>query len=95
MLWKYLHHLVREAKESSTPGTPYCIMLQDQFCSLTWKEFMAWRLEDSNQSTSSTSNTGHIYPARIQVQIHSKCLPTSSIQEKHQEGSVTIHNTQR
>ena len=59
MLWKYLHHVVREAKESFVPGNPYSIMLPDQFCNLTWKEFMAWRLEDSNQSTSSVSSTGH------------------------------------
>ena len=51
MLWKYLHHLVREAKESSTLRDPYSFMLPDQFCNLTWREFMSWRLEDFNQST--------------------------------------------
>ena len=59
MLWKYLHHLVREAKEPSIPGNPYSILLPDQFCNLTWKEFMAWRLDNSNQSTSPGSSTGH------------------------------------
>ena len=34
-------------------------MLPDQFCNLTWKEFIAWRLEDSNQGTGSASSTGH------------------------------------
>ena len=29
MLWKYLHHLVNKAKESSTPGDPYSVMLLD------------------------------------------------------------------
>ena len=53
MVWKYLHLLVREAKESSTPGDPFSFMLPDQFCNLTWREFMSWRLEDSNQSASS------------------------------------------
>ena len=43
MLWKYLHHLVREAQESSIPGNPFSILLPDQFCILTWKEFMTWR----------------------------------------------------
>ena len=59
MLWKYLHHLVGEAKESSTSGNPYSITLPDQFCNLTWKEFIAWRLDDSNQDTSSASSTRH------------------------------------
>ena len=59
MLWKYLHHLVREAEESSTPGNPYSFMLPDQFCNLTWREFMTWRLEDSNKSTSSVSSNGY------------------------------------
>ena len=31
MLWKYLHHSVRKAKESSTLGDPYSTMLPDQF----------------------------------------------------------------
>ena len=51
MLWKYLHHLVTEEKELSTPGDPYSFMLPYQLCHLTWREFMSWRLEDSNQST--------------------------------------------
>ena len=34
MLWKYLHHLIRESKQSSTPGDPYSFMLPDQFCNL-------------------------------------------------------------
>ena len=59
MLWKYLHHLVREAKESSTSRNPYSIVLPDQFCDITLKELMPWRLDDSNQSTSSASSTGH------------------------------------
>ena len=58
ILWKYLHHLVREAKESSIPGNPFSILLPEQFCNLTWKDFMTWRLQDSNQNTSSVSNTG-------------------------------------
>ena len=59
MLWKYLHHLVREAKESSIPGNPYSILLPDQFCNLTWKEVMTWRLNDSKQNTNPRSSTGH------------------------------------
>ena len=35
MLWKYLHHIVREAQESSIPGNPFSILLSDQFCNLT------------------------------------------------------------
>ena len=59
MLWKYLHHLVREAKDSSTPGDPYDFMLPDQFSNLTWREFMSCRLEDSNQSTTSIPSNGY------------------------------------
>ena len=59
MLWKYLHHLVREAQESSIPENPFSILLSDLFCNLTWKEFMTWRLQDSNHNTSSVSNTGY------------------------------------
>ena len=59
ILWTYLHHLVREAKVSSISRNPYSILLPDQFYNLTWKEFMAWRLEDSNQSTSFVSSAGH------------------------------------
>ena len=40
MLWKYLHHLVREAQEPSIPGHPFSIFLPDQFYNLAWKEFM-------------------------------------------------------
>ena len=60
MLWKYLHHhLVREAQESSIPGNPFSSLLLYQFCNITWKEFMMWRLQDSNQNTSSISNIGY------------------------------------
>ena len=55
----FLHHLVREAQESSIPGNPFSILLREQFCNLTCKEFMIWRLQDSNQNTSSVSNTGY------------------------------------
>ena len=59
MLWKYLYHLFRKAKKSSTTGDPYSFMLPDNFCSLTWREFMSWGLEDSNQSTYLTPSNGH------------------------------------
>ena len=59
MLWKYLHHLVREEKELSTSGDPYSFMLPYQLCNLTWREFMSWRLEDSNQRTNSLPRNGY------------------------------------
>ena len=59
MLWKYLHHLVREAKESSISMNLYSFMFPDQYCNLTCKEFMAWGLDNSNQNTNSGSSTGH------------------------------------
>ena len=57
MHWKYLNHLVREAQESSIPENTFSILLPDQFCNLTWKEFMTWRLGNSNQNTRSISST--------------------------------------
>ena len=59
VLWKYLHYLVRETQDSSIHGDHFSILLQDQFCNLTWKEFVTWRLQDSNQNTRSVSNTGY------------------------------------
>ena len=59
MLWKYLHHLVRKVKESSTPGYPYSFMLPEQLCNVTWREFMSWGLEDSNQGISSPTSYGY------------------------------------
>ena len=59
MLWKYSHHLVREAKESSTPGDPYSFVLPDQLCTVTWRKFMSWRLEDSNLNKSSIPSNGY------------------------------------
>ena len=59
LLWKYLHHLVREAQESSVPGNPLSLLLPDQFRYPIWKEFMTWRLEDSNQNRNSVSSTGY------------------------------------
>ena len=41
MPWKYLHHLVKEAEESSNHENKFSILLSDQFCILTWKEFMS------------------------------------------------------
>ena len=59
MLWKYLHHLVIKAKESSTSEDPFSFMLPDQFCNLTRREFMSWRLEESNLSASSIPSNGY------------------------------------
>ena len=59
MLWKYLYYLVRKAKASSTPGDPFSFVLPDQFCNLIWRQFMSWRLEESNQSASSIPSNGH------------------------------------
>ena len=38
MLWKYLHHQVRGAQESPSPGNPFSILFPDQFFNLTWKQ---------------------------------------------------------
>ena len=63
-LWKYLHHLVREAQELSIPRNPFSVLLPEQFCNLTLKEFISWRLQDSNQNTSSVSNTGYRWQSK-------------------------------
>ena len=59
MLWKHLCHLIKEAEESSTHENQYSVLLPDQFCNLSWKEFMTWTLQHSNQDTGSISNTGY------------------------------------
>ena len=64
MLSKYLHHLVREAKESSISGNALSILLPEHFCKLTWKEFIIWRLQDSTQNTSYITNTGYTGQSR-------------------------------
>ena len=58
MLWKYLHHLIRESQESSFPENLFSILLPEQFCNLTWEDFMTRRLQDSNKNISSVSYTG-------------------------------------
>ena len=37
MLWKYLHHLVRKAQESSIPGKPHLYFVSRSICNLTGK----------------------------------------------------------
>ena len=59
MLWKYLHHLVRKAKASSTTEDPLSFMSPEHFCNLTRREFMSWRFEECNQSVSSVPNNGY------------------------------------
>ena len=56
MLWKYIHHLAREAQELPISGNNFSILLPQHFCQLTWKEFMTWRLQDSTQNLNSVSN---------------------------------------
>ena len=58
MLWKYLHHLVNKARESSTHGNLYSVMIPDEFCNLTRKEFMTWKLEHSSQYTNPITGNG-------------------------------------
>ena len=58
MLWKYIHHIVREAEESSMPGNELSILLPEHFCQLIWKEFMIWRLQESTQNLSTVSIAG-------------------------------------
>ena len=64
ILWKYPHHLVREAQESSIPGNLFSILLPEQFSNLTWKEFITWRVPDPNLNTSSVSNKGYRGPSK-------------------------------
>ena len=58
MLWQYLHHLVREAQGSPKYTAEFSILLPEQFCQLTWKDFMTWRLISSTQDPKSVSHTG-------------------------------------
>ena len=42
MLWKYLHHLVNQAKESTTHDNPYSFMDPEGFHQISRKQFMQW-----------------------------------------------------
>ena len=97
MLWKYLHHLVRKAKESSISGDPFSFMLPDQFCNLTRREFMAWRLEESNQTASSIPSSGYRgYTWQdSRHESNQSAYQLLVFMKKHQERSVTIHYSQR
>ena len=59
MLWKYILHLIMDAQVSSVSGDDFSILLPENFCKITWKEFMTWRLNDSTMSHSYISNAGH------------------------------------
>ena len=58
MLWKYLHHLVNQAKESSSHVNSYSFLDPEGFYQLTRKEFMTWRLEHSSQQTNPNTGSG-------------------------------------
>ena len=58
MLWKYLHHLVNKAQESSTHVISYSFLYPEGFCQLTRKEFMTQRLENSNLQANLTTGGG-------------------------------------
>ena len=97
MLWKNLHDLVGEVQESPSPGNPFSILFPDQFCNLTWKEIMTWRLEDSNQNTSSPSSTGYQGQTKQESSYESNQNAYQLLawfQEKHQEGSISIYQAQ-
>ena len=60
MLWKYLHHLVNKAKESSTLVDSFPFLEPEGSCQLTRKEFMTWRLEHSSQQRNLHTGNGPI-----------------------------------
>ena len=90
MLWKYLHHLLKKAEESSIHENQFSVLLPDQFCNLTWKEFMTWRLQYSNQDTSSVSNTGYQRQPKQDSRYESNqnSYQLLAFKKKHQEGSA-------
>ena len=55
MLWKYILHLVQEAQ--SQPWDAFSILLPENFCKITWKDFMTWRLNNCKE------NQGHMSPS--------------------------------
>ena len=97
MLWKYLHHLIRKANESSTPGDPFSFMLPDQFCNLTWRDFMSWRLEDSNQSTSSIPSNGYrgYTQQDSRHESNQNAYQLLAFKKSMKKRCVTIHYSQR
>ena len=60
MLWKYIHHLVMEAQ--TVNGDVFSILLPKNFCKITWKEFMTWRLNNSTLSHGNMSPAGYRGP---------------------------------
>ena len=58
MPWQYLHHLVYKALETSTHENPYSFMMPNEFCQLTRKECMTWRLGHSNQQANLITGDG-------------------------------------
>ena len=59
MSWKYIHYIVMDAQVSSVSGDELSILLPENICMITWKEFMTWRLNDSTMSHRYVSNAGH------------------------------------
>ena len=55
MFWKYVHRLLQVAQ--SLPGDAFSILLPENFCKITWKDFMTWRLNNCK------ANEGHMSPS--------------------------------
>ena len=73
ILLKYIHHIFMEALP--LPGDAFSILLPENFCKITWKDFMAWRLNNCKE------NQGHTFPSGYKG--HTK--PDSNPNAKHQQ----------
>ena len=69
-------------------------MLPDQFCNLTWREFMSWRLEDSNQSMRSIPSNGYRgytqQESRLESNQNANQLLSFKKRDKREESQYTI-----
>ena len=83
MLWKYIHHLVMESQTDSRDALS--ILLPENSCKITWKEFMTWRLNNSTLSYGIMSPVGYRGPPTPDS--NPNVQPTE-LEEEHQRRSI-------
>ena len=95
VLWKYLPHLVREAQASPKyiGVVEFSILLPEQFCQLTWRDFMAQIIYPGSPVCIPHWTLGAL-PARLQAHVESECKSTSCTQEGYQKRSIPVSCSQ-
>ena len=105
MSWKYIHHLVMEAQTDS--GDAVFFLLPRNFCKISWKELMTWRLNNSIMIHGNMPPAGHRGPPKLDCNpnvqhllnfkksIKREVCQYTEHQEKYQKRSMSIYNPQR